>query len=197
MHGQHAAHPDHMSSTGSSSHSQRFVIGSFDESVIEHVRVRQRHGRSAPRFRGRVSLNMTAMIDIVFLLLVYFIVATDFRLGEEVYRMDLPSREGVSQADPFKLDDEPLRIHVASTGLGPDMYRLFIDGPYAQLATFNELFDFLRSKQVNEFTTAGLFEPTHPIVIQPTATTRWDHTIEALNAAVRAGYSNVTFAKPG
>jgi biopolymer transport protein ExbD len=86
------------------------------ELVIEHVRVRQRRGRAS----ASLALNMTSIIDVVFLLLIYFLVATDFRLGEEVYRMDLPAREGVSQRDPFELDDEPLRIAVMSTGLAPE-----------------------------------------------------------------------------
>lgn len=174
-----------------------FVLGSPGETVIEHSRVQQRHHAPVQLGGRRVALNMTAMIDVVFLLLIYFLVATDFRLGEHVYRMDLPSREGAASEDPFQLEDEPLRIRIASTGLGPEMYRVTIDGPYPQPETFAQLHEFLRTRQVNELTTGGLFRPDHPIIIQPTRTTRWDHTIEALNAAARASYTNVTFAKPG
>jgi hypothetical protein len=42
----------------------------------------------------------------------------------------------------------------------------------------------------------GMFEADHPIIIEPTATTRWEHAMEAFNAAVRARYTNVTFAPP-
>ena len=42
----------------------------------------------------------------------------------------------------------------------------------------------------------GLFEADHPIIIEPTGTTRWEHAMEAFNAAVRARYTNVTFAPP-
>jgi hypothetical protein len=177
----------------------RIVLGRTPpaEQVIEHVRVRQRHGRPAPR----AALSMTPMIDVVFLLLIYFLVATDFRLGEQIYRMDLPARppvNGQSQQDPFKLDEEPLRITVASTGLGPDMYRLRIDGPYPQPGTFEALYEFLRDKQVNptNLGVGAMFQPNHPVIIQPTRSTRWDHAMEAFNAAARARYTNVTFAKP-
>lgn len=169
------------------------LIGTPDEEVIEHRSVRKRGGGGS----ASMTLNMTSMIDIVFLLLIYFIVATDFSAAEEAYRMDIPAREGASKADPFTLDSEPLRITVNSTGLAPDMYRLSLDGPYQQPATFDDLFAFLNSRQVRSDTTGGLFERDHPIVIQPTRTARWEHAMEAFNAAARARYTNVTFAKPG
>lgn len=176
---------------------ESFIIDQRDEPIIEHRRVRSRRGGRP----AALTISMTPMIDVVFLLLVYFMVATDFRVGEEVYRMDLPNREGVSRADPFRLDDEPLRISVISTGMGPGMYRLRLDGPYAQPQTFEELYDFLHAKQVNESNalsgSGAMFRPDHPIIIQPTRSTRWEHAIEALNAAARARYTNVTFAKPG
>lgn len=168
----------------------------------------QHHRARRPRpFNGRrtvLTLSMTAMIDVVFLLLIYFMVGTDFRMGERLFRMDVPSHEGASRAnDPFQLDDEPLRIVVQSTGLGEHMYRLQVDGPYPQPGTFDELFQFLDDSQVNERAGAGtpgrgsLFRPEHPIIIQPTRHTRWDHAVQAFNAAARAQYTNITFASPG
>lgn len=158
--------------------------------IIAHVRTRQRHGRGT----ARIGLNLTAMIDVVFLLLVYFMVATEFKLGEEIYRLDLPERQAARQPqDPFDLDDEPLRITVASLGPGARSYRLRIEGPYAQPRTFEELHDFLRQRRIGESGTGGLFEPDHPIVIAPVRQTRWDHVIEAFNSAARARYTNITF----
>lgn len=146
-----------------------------------------------------ISLSMTAMIDVVFLLLIYFMVATDFRMGEGMFRVEVPAREGAGAPDPFRLDDEPLRIIVHSTGLGPAMYTLRLDGPYPQPRTFDDLHEFLASTQVNVENVASrgaLFRPEHPIIIQPSRSTRWEHAIEAFNAAARARYSNITFAKP-
>lgn len=142
-----------------------------------------------------MALSMTAMIDVVFLLLIYFMVATDFRLAEEFYRVELPQQGAAPPADPFTLDEEPLRVSVASTGVGPGMYRLRLDGPYPQPQTFDDLHEFLRNRQVNESTTGGLFAPDHPILVQPSRHTRWEHAMEAFNAAARAQYSSITFAK--
>jgi hypothetical protein len=111
--------------------------------------------------------------------------------------MDLPDRRQARQErDPFDLDEEPLRISVASNSFGPRPYRLSIDGPYPQPEDFDALYEFLRQRQINELTSGGLFAADHPVIIQPTRTTSWEHAIEAFNAAARARYTNVIFAQP-
>jgi biopolymer transport protein ExbD len=129
------------------------------------------------------------MIDVTFLLLVYFLAATEFKLGEEVYRLDLPRR---GAADPFALPREPLRIVVASTA-GDTGYLLRLSGAAETPRTFQELFEFLRQARRTDGLD-GLFEPDHPILIEPASTARWEHAMEAFNAAARARYTNVTFA---
>ena len=115
------------------------MVGQGDESSIHHPpTARRRRGRDRPR----ISLNLTAMIDVTFLLLIYFMAATQFKLGEEIYRLDLPERQPSMQTDPFDLDEEPLRIRVATIGTDPRYYSLNLDGPYPQPRTFEELFDF-------------------------------------------------------
>ncbi|MBT8486722.1 MAG: biopolymer transporter ExbD [Phycisphaerales bacterium] len=162
------------------------------DTVIEHRTARQRRGRARPR----IALNLTAMIDVTFLLLVYFMVATEFKLGEEVYRLDLPDRRAAQAArDPFELDEEPLRIQIAT--LGRQGYRLRIDGPYPQPETFDDLHEFLRSRRIADEVPGGLFEPSHPIIIEPTRTTRWQHAMETFNAAARARFTNVTLGRAG
>ena len=152
-------------------------------------------GRRPKRRRSsRLSLNLTAMIDVVFLLLIYFMVATEFKAGEEIYRLDLPERQAQQTTDPFDLDEEPLRIVVASTGTTRQAYRITVEGPYPQPRDFDELGDFLRSRRLGPHTRLGLFEPEHPVVIVPTRLTRWEHAVEAFNTVVHAEYSNITFA---
>lgn len=151
------------------------------------------HGPRARRRRqqARIGLNLTAMIDVVFLLLIYFMAATEFKQGEEIYRLDLPRRG--APADPFVLPRDPLRIVLASTG---PVCRIRLPGPYAQPASFQALHGFLVENRRTAGTVGGLFEADHPIIIEPTGTTRWEHAMEAFNAAVRARYTNVTFAPP-
>lgn len=162
----------------------------------------QAHPDQLPRHRtrrapaSRMSLNVTAMIDVVFLLLIYFLAVTNFKVGEEVYRLDLPQRGSSQQADPFQLDEQPLRITVISMGTAAQPYRLRLDGPYEQPESFAGLFQFLQQRMILPSTSEGLFAQDHPILIEPDAAARWDHVIGAFNAAVRAGYTNVTFTEP-
>jgi biopolymer transport protein ExbD len=137
-----------------------------------------------------VGLNLTAMIDVVFLLLVYFMAATEFKLGEEIYRLDLPARGAPS--DPFELPREPLRIGVSS--MGPSSYTLRVEGSSSHPGTFEELYQLLARGRRGGGLGGGLFEADHPIVIEPSATARWEHAIEAFNAAARARYTNVNLA---
>ncbi len=146
--------------------------------------------------RPRIGLNVTAMIDVVFLLLIYFLSVTNFKLGEEIYRLDLPQRGHAEVVDPFQLDEEPLRIAVISTGIPQQPYRLHIDGPYPQPNDAQELYEFLQQRKLTPQAPGGLFTPDHPIIIEPTSATRWEHVIDAFNAAARAEFTNVTFAEP-
>lgn len=163
-----------------------------DEEIVHYHTARDRRKRGQPR----IGLNITPMIDVVFLLLVFFLVATNFKLGEELYRMDLPERGAAQASDPFELDEEPLRITVSSTGPMQQAYRLTIEGPYPQPGDFRDLRDFLSQRRIG----AGgseLFAPDHPVIIEPTGQTRWEHVIGAFNAVVRAEFTNVTFGSPG
>ncbi len=112
--------------------------------------------------------------------------ATEFKLGEEIYRLDLPQR---AAADPFDLPREPLQLLVASARDGGATIR--IAGFDVQLSSFDALHEFLLQKLA-----AGLFEPDHPLLVEPQGSTRWEHAMEAFNAAVRAHFTNVTFAPP-
>lgn len=146
------------------------------------------------RTSARIGVNLTAMIDVTFLLLVYFMVATDFKVGEEIYRLDLPERGGsATVTDPFDLDDSPLKIFVSTTGRGVESYSIRFEGPYDQPTTFDSMRDSLVSWQINENNTAGLFEPDHPIVVEPTRTTSWEHVVATFNSIAQARYTNVSF----
>ncbi len=112
--------------------------------------MRARRSRRPP---ARLGLNLTSMIDVVFLLLVYFMAATDFKLGEEIYRLDLPQRG----SDPFELPRDPLRVAV--TSIGDENYVIRLEGPETargRPTTFKELFEFLAGNRRYVADTAGL-----------------------------------------
>jgi len=142
-----------------------------------------------------MGVNLTPMIDVVFQLLIYFLLATNFALGEQVFRLDLPDRgSGESEVDPFQLQEEPLRIKVASGSDGGNSIELSIQGPYPQPKSLAGLEEFLVGNRAGSG--RGYFLEDHPVHIVPTPTTRWEHVVDVFNVVVRAGYTKVQFATP-
>jgi biopolymer transport protein ExbD len=145
------------------------------------------------RKAGLIGLNLTSMIDVVFLLLIYFMVATEFKTAEESFPMDLPARN-IGQT--LMLDNEPLVIVVESAGDGLRDVRVKIEGPWDAIASPEVLTQFLRLNKVDEFHVTGLFMETHPVLIRPTENARWEHALAVYNAVARASYTNITFDAP-
>ncbi len=133
------------------------------------------------------------MIDVVFLLLIYFMVATEFKSAEEAFPMDVPLR---NEGQTITLDHEPLIILVDSAGDDTSDVRVRLEGPWDALTSLDDLSAFLRKNKASGFGRSGLFTETHPIRVKPTKHTRWEHAIAAYNVVVNAKYSNITLDEP-
>ena len=154
-----------------------------------------REPRKVRRQTPRVGLNLTPMIDVVFQLLIYFLLATNFALGEQVFRMDLPERGGSTMMnDPFDIPEEPLRIRVLSTAPKREMLSVTLPPQYPRPGDLAELERFLAKNRSGD--TIGLFLADHPIQIVPAPETRWEHVVDVFNAVIRAGYRSVHFSDP-
>ena len=70
----------------------------------------------AKRRRGSgIQLNLTPMIDVTFLLLVFFVCTTKALDKEGLLRADLSERGGIVGSDALTLEEPPLRIEVRVT----------------------------------------------------------------------------------
>ncbi|MEE2681112.1 MAG: biopolymer transporter ExbD, partial [Planctomycetota bacterium] len=92
---------------------------------------------------SRVGVNLTPMIDVVFQLMIYFLLATNFALGEQVFKLDLPERGSAAASDPFDIPEEPLRILVGSGGADGEAMDISVEGPYPQPDSLDSLEQFL------------------------------------------------------
>ena len=139
-----------------------------------------------------MNLNMAALIDVVFLLMIYFMLITEFRKPEEKFDVDLPrAMASGAGADPFALPQRPITIAVHSFGDGEGQYVLQPDSPALQSAeTYNALFG------AAERLRATTLAPDQRFVIQSSPDTRWEHALGAFNALRRAGFNEVRFARP-
>lgn len=145
---------------------------------------------SAHRYRRRyrshdIHLNIIPLVDVTFLLMIFFVIAGTFSRWEGV----LSSR--MFPSDPTRaipLPMTPVTIRLEPSGPKPEGFLLTVQGAANQPATFEELAGLLAELQKNPAYTREA-----PVVILSNPRVRWDHVVSAWNAAVRAGYRNVAF----
>lgn len=136
---------------------------------------------------------MTPMIDVTFQLLIYFLLGTSFVLGEEIYRVDLPDRTERRERGEGTGED-PIVIRIRSQSAELNDYRVDLEGPLSTLPTDRSLAEGLRASIVSAENPNGLVSRRTPVVIAPSADTRWEHAVDVFDAAVKAGFNRVAFA---
>lgn len=139
-----------------------------------------------------IALNLAPMIDVVFLLLIYFMLSMQFSSKERAVQMDVAADPPeTTSADPFSLPEQPIMVIVRSTGDGVSEYQLSTDSPsVGALRTFDDLARALSAARL------VLLDEDQRFVIAPDASTRWEHTVAAVSAVRRGGFSRVRMAAP-
>jgi biopolymer transport protein ExbD len=135
-----------------------------------------------------IGLNIASMIDVVFLLLMYFMVATDFSPAEESFRMDLPDRHVGS--DSFSLKDQPLKVEVLAAGVHAQPV-FTIPGWGSPTGSIDSLRVQLEGLRGGGSPSAAKFTADHPVEILVSPSAGWGWAVEAFNAAVAAGFTSV------
>ncbi len=178
---------------------QTRATDSASASAAGERRTRRDLSRAARRraLGGGVALNITPMIDVVFLLMVYFVLVGQFRAPEEVFPLDLPRPERATAAappppaDPFALPERPIRVIVRSMGAGPEDCALATDWPGLDSpGGFTDLSAALTERF------GGELSETQQFIIEPAGSALWEHTLAALNAVERAGFTRIRLADP-
>jgi len=159
------------------------------EAVVHHKRRKRNRDDS-----GKMTLNLTAMIDVVFQLLIYFVVTASFAIDEGMLTTQLPTGSGTGDsADPPK---KPLNIIVRSEGTAG--YRVSVQGFPDAPVNFKQLSEMLKGLMRDpERNLTGPYPSDNPVIIRPDGLVRWTHVVNAYNAALRAGYKQISFAKAG
>ena len=156
-----------------------------DDRTHRQARYRRRRRTSN---EVRIAVNLAPMIDVTFLLLIFFLVTTTFERAEGVFTSKLP-RDTTQPA--VALPISPVVVRLTKTDLAFDAFSMFIDRFENQPTTFDELAEVLREIQTH----AG-FDHETPVVIVADNDVRWDHVVGCWNAALRADCRNVAFANP-
>jgi biopolymer transport protein ExbD len=130
---------------------------------------------------SRPVLNMASMIDVVFLLLIFFMCTSSFQKLENDLPTQLP-QVGVGQ-DRQADDFDPVRIRLTRSGAG---VLVTCDG--LACATFDELAEQLRARRA----IADV-----PVIIEGQGTVAFRHMVRALDACYREDLRRVAFSARG
>jgi len=149
--------------------------------------VTRRRPRGRAASTGLIALRLTPMIDVVFLLLAYFLLAAEFREPEgAVAASAAPKPAGAASA--FELPERPVRLTVRSTGPAPADYALATDAPELAHAQ-----DAPALRRAAAAANGPVFEPDQPFIIRCSPDTLWEHALAVAGAIDAAGYTAVRF----
>ncbi len=146
-------------------------------------RRRRFHGIS-PSF----SVSIAPMIDVTFLLLIFFLVTTTFERAEGILVSKLPRETGVRPA--VALPISPIVVRVLQVGPGENDYAIRIDNFRNVPGSFGELAEYFRQIHGQPG-----FDTETPVIIVAGDDVRWDHVVGAWNAAVKAGCTTIAFGR--
>lgn len=118
-------------------------------------------------------INLTPLIDVVFLLLIFFMVSTTFT-KETQLKLQLPEAEGEALADRA----ESIEITISA------------DGAYA--VNGQALINTQLSTLMNAIDQTGAGDTTLPIIITADAKVPYESVVTAMDAVSRLGYSNLS-----
>ena len=137
------------------------------------------------RARRRMQPPMASMIDVTFLLLVFFILTFTFRQEEGQIRAGLPKQGSLGGQPPLITT---LRVLVLPAGRDGRDAVYEMAGAGSVISSPEELYTILRGRR------EALPEKV-VVVIKPTRSVRWQHVVEAFNQAVRARFEGVSLAR--
>ena len=150
------------------------------------------HGLAARRRRRlrrpvSIAINLTPMIDVTFLLLIFYLVTTTFERPEGLLASKLP-KDSSQVSVPLPLT--PIVIRLKQIGPGGDDFAITIDNFGALPKDFRALAASLTEIQEKEG-----YDADTPVVIQAQDAVRWDHVVNCWNAVVRAKFHSIVFGE--
>ena len=149
--------------------------------------LRSRRRRFEPRGVS-FAVNIAPMIDVTFLLLIFFLVTTRFERPEGLLASEMPTDSG---APAVGLPLSPIVVRLSQTGPEFDDVDISIDKFTGTPESPDELVLYLRDIQRQPG-----FDKDTPVVIVAEDEVRWDHVVGCWNAALRAGCTRIAFGEP-
>ena len=130
---------------------------------------------------GDIGFQIAPMVDVVFVLLLFFMASAGSHIIPKELTINLPSGRGESRSGP---PPTPIIIDI------------FPDG---KVQMNNKVYDTPISKELPELRnwlkdTIDKFGDKDPVIIRPDPQTKHERVIDVLNAAAASGVKNLTFS---
>lgn len=125
--------------------------------------------------KDELTLNLTPLIDVVFLLLIFFMVSTSFTRDTQI-ALSLPTADGESA----EKSNDLIEINIDING------NYFVNG--------HGLVNNQKSTLVKALNRIVGADKNKPVIISSDAKTSYQNVITAMDAAGQAGYNNLSLA---
>ena len=139
--------------------------------------------------RSLLGVSLTGMIDVVFNLLIFFVVITTASQQEGFLPGELPSESG--RQTSLQVPALPIMISLYA-GDRYDDCQVELGGLGQSPESFDELYRILRGMHISK---AGLYESDNPVVLSLASGVSVDQMVKTYNAVVLAGFENIQFVR--
>lgn len=147
-----------------------------------YVSMRKRRGTP----KAKLQPPLTPMIDVTFLLLLYFILTAEFRPNEGPIPGTLPQESKAVSAAKF----QPIEVTIHPVANSREICEFEMSGSLERLTNPEELYLQLRGRKDR------IGSDEVPVIIVPLPGIRWGFVVEAYNQAYRAQFKTITFSTP-
>lgn len=133
--------------------------------------------------RPPIELNLTSMIDVIFLLLIFFVCTSSFDEPEKNLPTNLAG-QGIAQERQRPQEERDLEDIVVQISADPSSgVQYAIDGKeYASLGEVEETLDALRE-----------IDPNFPVVLDPDKSVPIESVLDVYDASRRVGLGKISF----
>ena len=143
--------------------------------------------RGLPEPAGERIPNLAPMVDVIMVILVFFLLGASLELAKEgVLQTELDPRSGPGEGAPIEVIPS-VKIALEQAGEG-QACNIYVMGEPLPGNNFDHLSSFLQQRRAAGADTAN------PLVVAAQPGVRWRFVINAMDVAVRAGFTNVQFA---
>lgn len=141
--------------------------------------------RDLPQIHHSVP-NLAPMVDVVMVILIFFMLGTTFAFSEGVLPTQLPSQVGPGGGASVTIVPA-VRIALVDDAADPLGCRILVMEQALPNNSFDALKDYMSSKRE-----AGA-DPSGRVLIAPMPDVEYQRVISAMDACVRAGFTNIMF----